>query len=256
MARLQDKVALVTGGASGIGAATAERFAAEGARVVASDIDEVGGEAVAEAIRGAGGAAEFLAHDTTDEAAWRAVIDRIVAAHGRLDVLVNSAGIGIAKPILETSLADWRATMSVNLDGVFLGTRIAIEAMSRTGGGSIINLSSAYGMVGGPNVSAYAASKGGVRLLSKAAAVECARAKLGIRVNSVHPGFIETPMVQAGLERSGAPEERRRHIEGLHPVGHLGEPADIANAILYLASDEAKFVTGTELVVDGGLTAW
>lgn len=256
MARLADKIALITGGASGIGAATAHLFAEQGARVVASDINQAGGAAVAEAIRAAGGTAEFVAHDTTDEAVWHGVIDRIVADYGRLDVLVNSAGIGVASPILETSFAEWRRVMSVNLDGVFLGTRFAIEAMSRTGGGSIINLSSIYGMVGGPNISAYAASKGGVRLLTKAAAVECARANLGVRVNSVHPGYIDTPMVQAALERGNAPAERRRYIEGLHPVGHLGEAADIAYAILYLASDEAKFVTGAEMVVDGGLTAW
>ena len=256
MGRLDGKVALITGAASGIGKATAHLFAEQGARVVASDIDRPGGEAVAAAIAAAGGRAIFVNHDTTDEAAWRAVIDRALAEFGGLDVLVNSAGIGLAKPILETSFADWRETMSVNLDGVFLGTRLAIEAMSRTGGGSIINLSSVLGIVGGTITSAYSASKGGVRLLTKAAAVECAQLKLNVRVNSVHPGYIETPMLAAGLARSGAPEERRRRIEGLHPVGHLGEAADVAHAILYLASDESKFVTGAELVVDGGLTAW
>ncbi len=255
MARLAGKVALVTGAASGIGRATARAMAEEGAAIVATDLNETDGAALAEEIEGAGGQGLFLRHDVSQEDDWAAVMAALGARFGRLDVAVNNAGIGEPLPIRQTSLADWRRTIAVNLDGVFLGTKAAIEAMAVSGGGSIVNISSVLGIVGSPASAAYSAAKGGVRLLSKSAALECAEAGLGIRVNSVHPGYIETPMVQDAFERRADPAATRKHIEGLHPLGHLGDAADIAAAIVFLASDDSKFVTGTELVVDGGFTA-
>lgn len=255
MARLRDKVALITGAASGIGRATALAMAEEGAAIVATDLNETDGAVLVREIEGAGGRALFLRHDVTREEDWAAVMSALRERFGRLDIAVNNAGIGEPSPIRETSLADWRRTIAVNLDGVFLGTKAAIEAMAESGGGSIVNISSILGIVGSPTSAAYSASKGGVRLLTKSAALECAEAGLGIRVNSVHPGYIETPMVETALDRRPDPAATREYIEKLHPLGHLGEAADIAAAIVFLASDESKFMTGTELVVDGGLTA-
>jgi NAD(P)-dependent dehydrogenase (short-subunit alcohol dehydrogenase family) len=257
--RVQDKVALITGAASGIGAATARLLAREGARLALADLDAARGEAVAAAIRAGGAEALFLEHDVTDEAAWERVIAATLARFGRLDVLVNNAGIGgPARPPDEQGLEDWRRVMAVNLDGVFLGTKHAIRAMKRNRpkpGGSIVNLSSILGLVGGTRSGAYTASKGGVRLYTKSAALACAREGNGVRVNSVHPGYIWTPLVEHAFAQLEDPEEMRRKTEALHPIGRLGEPEDIAYGILYLASDEAKFVTGAELVIDGGYTA-
>ena len=257
--RVQDKVAIVTGAASGIGAATARLLAREGAQVVLTDLNTAEGEAVAASIRAAGAEALFLEHDAADEAAWERVIAATLTRFGRLDVLVNNAGIaGSGSPPDEQSLEDWRRLMAVNLDGVFLGTKHAIRAMKRNQpkpGGSIVNISSILGLVGGTRSGAYTASKGGVRLYTKSAALACAREGIGIRVNSVHPGYIRTPLVEASFAQRGDPEEVLRKTEALHPIGHLGEPKDIAYGILYLASDEAKFVTGAELVIDGGYTA-
>jgi NAD(P)-dependent dehydrogenase (short-subunit alcohol dehydrogenase family) len=255
MDRVKGKVALVTGGASGIGKASAGLLAAEGATVVLADIDETRGEAAAAAIRATGGSAGFHAMDVAREEAWRRLIDDIVGRHGRLDVLVNNAGIAELGNVEETSLDDWRRTTSINLDGVFLGVREGIRAMKANGGGSIVNLSSIEGIIGDPNLSAYNASKGGVRLLTKCAALHCAQAGYGIRVNSVHPGYILTPMVEAVMEKLGDVASAREYLESLHPLGRLGEPIDIAYGILYLASDESKFMTGSELVIDGGYTA-
>jgi NAD(P)-dependent dehydrogenase (short-subunit alcohol dehydrogenase family) len=210
---------------------------------------------VVESMREAGGEGSFLCHDVTSQSDWQAVLAAIDDVRGRLDVLVNNAGIVLDRALLETSLDEWRRVLAVNLDGVFLGTRFGIEAMARGGGGSIINLSSVYGLVGGVGLSAYSASKGGVRSLTKCAALECAKAKNGIRVNSVHPGYIETPMVTDAIARSPSPEAARRFIERQHALERMGEAEDVALAILYLASDESRFVTGTELVVDGGMTA-
>jgi len=253
--RLSRKVALVTGAGSGIGRATSMTFAAEGAMVFASDLDEESAASTAAAIRDSGGAAEPLGHDVTDEARWREVIDVVVAERGQLDVLVNNAGIALGAPIIETTYELWRRVLAVNLDGVFLGTRCAIEAMSRTGGGSIINVSSVYGLVGGLGAGAYGASKGGVRMLSKTAALECAAAKTGVRVNSVHPGFVRTPMIDGLVGASDTPAATTRAIEHMHAMDRMAEPEEVAAAILFLASDESSFVTGTELVVDGGFTA-
>ena len=254
MDRVKGKVAIITGGASGIGKATASLLAKEGAKVVITDINEVNGKKVAEEIGREGGKALFVKHDVTSENDWSEVIEKTLAEFGKLDILVNNAGVIFAKKIEDTPLEEWRWLMSVNLDGVFLGTKYAIRAMKKSGGGSIINLSSLAGLVGTiDDTSAYCASKGAVRLFTKAAALECSKAghNYSIRVNSVHPGVVETPLSEPLLKD----EALRKSIEGRHPIGYLGKPIDIAYAILYLASDESKFATGSELVVDGGWTA-
>ena len=254
MGRVDDKVALITGGASGIGRATAELMAREGAMVVLTDVQDEAGAGVAAAIADAGGMVAYHHHDVTDEAAWIKIIEEVRAEYGRLDILVNNAGISGASgvPVEEIALESWRGTMSVNLDGVFLGVKHGVAAMTE-GGGSIINTSSILGFVGLPFTSAYSASKGGVRLLSKAVAMECAARGLKIRVNSVHPGFIDTPMVGGAIQKGGP--ERREAILSSQPTGEMGRPEDIAEGVLYLASDAAKFVTGSELVIDGGYLA-
>ena len=254
MGRVDDKVALITGGASGIGRATAELMAREDAMVVLTDVQDEAGADVAAAIADAGGMVAYHHHDVTDEAAWIKIIEEVRAEYGRLDILVNNAGISGASgvPVEEIALESWRGTMSVNLDGVFLGVKHGVAAMTE-GGGSIINTSSILGFVGLPFTSAYSASKGGVRLLSKAVAMECAARGLKIRVNSVHPGFIDTPMVGGAIQKGGP--ERREAILSSQPTGEMGRPEDIAEGILYLASDAAKFVTGSELVIDGGYLA-
>jgi NAD(P)-dependent dehydrogenase (short-subunit alcohol dehydrogenase family) len=252
--RLAGKVALVTGAASGLGAETARRLAREGAAVMLSDLSIGDGEAVTAEIIAAGGRAVFIAHDVTSEDDWTAAVTATTTRLGRLDILVNNAGIvGNQLELMTHSLADWRRILAVNLDGVFLGMRAVGPVMAGQGGGSIINLSSIMGKVAMPNVTAYAASKGGVLMLTKAAAVEWA--PLGIRVNSVHPGFIDTPMVANALHAAENGNEMRSAIIAAHPLGRLGVPREIADAIVFLASDEASFMTGAELVVDGGYTA-
>ena len=256
MARVAGKVAIVTGATSGLGAAAAVRLAEEGAAVLVTGRDEDRGQAVVEAIASAGGEARFRPLDVTDEVAWQATVDSVMAAHGRLDILLNNAGTTRAEPICDVTLETWRRIMAVNADGVFLGTRSAIPAMRRSGGGSIINMSSVLGMVGTAHLAAYTASKGAVRYFTKCVALECARDGSGIRVNSIHPAFIHTPMMDETATRMfGAAAAGPREFGKLHPVGHVGEPDDIASGVVYLASDEAKFVTGTELVIDGGYTA-
>jgi NAD(P)-dependent dehydrogenase (short-subunit alcohol dehydrogenase family) len=252
--RLAGKVALVTGAASGLGAETARRLAREGAAVMLSDLSIGDGEAVTAEIIAAGGRAVFIAHDVTSEDDWTAAVTATTTSLGRLDILVNNAGIvGNQLELMTHSLADWRRILAVNLDGVFLGMRAVGPVMAGQGGGSIINLSSIMGKVAMPNVTAYAASKGGVLMLTKAAAIEWA--PLGIRVNSVHPGFIDTPMVANALHAAENGNEMRSAIIAAHPLGRLGVPREIADAIVFLASDEASFMTGAELVVDGGYTA-
>jgi len=255
MGRVQSKVALITGAAKGIGREAALLLAREGARIAVTDIDETEGRKVAEAIASAGGEALFLTQDVADEAQWQAVIATVVARFGRLDILVNNAGVALAGSVEETSLEDWRWLMSINLDAVFLGTKHGVLAMKGNGGGSIINISSIEGIIADPNLAAYNASKGGVRILTKSAALHCAKAGYKIRVNSVHPGYIWTPMVEGYLNETEDPAAGKEGLISLHPIGRLGVASDIANGILYLASDESSFMTGSELVIDGGYTA-
>jgi NAD(P)-dependent dehydrogenase (short-subunit alcohol dehydrogenase family) len=252
--RVAGKVALVTGAAMGLGAATARALAREGATVMLSDREIAAGEAVAAEINGAGGRAAFFTHDAGSEADWTAVVAATTTMFDRLDILVNNAGIsGGLLPLLDHSLDDWRRVMAVNLDGVFLGLRHCGPVMAAQGAGSIINLSSILGKVGLANAAAYCASKGGVLMLTKAAALEWA--PLGIRVNSVHPGFIDTPMVANAIHNAENSNEMRTLLIGAHPLGRFGVPREIADAVLFLASDESSFMTGAELVVDGGYTA-
>lgn len=250
--RLAGKIAIVTGAGSGLGAATARRLAAAGAAVMLTD-REPAGETVALAIAATGATASFARHDVTIEADWAAVVAATLAAFGRIDILVNNAGIAVGSPLLEETLEGWRQTMAVNLDGVFLGMRAVGPAMVAQASGSIINLSSILGKVGSPGVAAYCASKGGVLMLTKAAAIEWA--PLGIRVNSIHPGYFETPMVTNAIAASDDGNAMRTQIIAAHPLGRLGHPSEIADAVLFLASDESSFMTGAELVVDGGYTA-
>lgn len=251
--RVAGKVAVITGAASGLGAESARRLAREGAAVVLTDVAEGAGHELAEAIAGTGAQSVFLSHDVTDEAAWATVAKTALERFGRIDVLVNSAGISGGEPLMEMSLESWRRVLAINLDGTFLGMRALAPAMAQGGGGSIINLSSILGKVGQPGAAAYCASKGGVLMLSKAAALEWAPA--GIRVNSVHPGYIDTPMVQGALHRSENGNELRDVLISRHALGRLGVPREIADGIVFLASDESSFMTGAELVIDGGYTA-
>ena len=248
--RLAGKVAIVTGGASGIGESTSRVFVREGAKVVIGDIDEARGNALASEL---GDDAVFQVLDVTSESAWNAAVEVATSRWGRLDVVVNNAGMSGAKgrPVVEdVVLDDWNDVFAVNSTGVMLGTRAGIAEMRKAGGGSIINVSSIFGIVGSRAGAAYHASKGAARTFSKAAAVQYA--KDNIRVNSVHPGFTDTPMT---LDIHSDPEIHEFRV-GMTPMGRLGKPEDIANGILYLASDESAWVTGIELVIDGGETAW
>ena len=254
MNRVMGKVAIITGAAGGMGRAIASLLAKEGAKVTLTDIDEDNGKKVAEEIRRDGGEALFVKHDVSSEGDWSEVIEKTLAEFGKLDILVNNAGVMLIKEIKDMSLEEWRRLMSVNLDGAFLGTKYAIRAMKRSGGGSIINMSSAAGIVGTlDDTSAYCASKGAVRLFTKAAALECSKAghNYNIRVNSIHPGITQTPMTEAMLKD----EAIKKRLEADHPIGCVADPIDQAYGVLYLASDESRFVTGAELVIDGGWTA-
>lgn len=262
---VKDKVALVTGAAKGIGAACASMLARHGANVIVTDISEQEAAAVVDTIIKDGGTAEFMALDVTQDDQWQRTIGAVVDAHGGLDVLVNNAGIVVVHSLLEISLEEWRRVHAVNLDGVFLGTRYAVEVMRPGGeggsGGSIINLSSVGGLIGAEELSSYCSSKGGVRSFSKSVAVECGRAGYGIRVNSVHPGNIDTPMFQQELSdmcdkgMAGSIEEAMQFYMNMQLLPDIGQPQDIASMVLFLASDAARFITGAEFVVDGGLTA-
>ena len=259
--RVEGKVALITGGASGIGCGCAEMLAGEGATVVVADIqDKLGRDVVA----GIGGQAMYLNLDVTSEDAWIAVVAAVEKAFGRLDILVNNAGIGLGGPVTEFSLADWRKQQAINVEGVFLGVKHSLPLMRRGGGGSIINISSVAGLTGAPNMTAYCATKGAVRLFTKAAAMECAAARDGVRVNSVHPGIIETPIWDTisdtiGGEAGNAGPSRLMNLDDVTavatPLGVKGWPVDIAAGVLFLASDESRYMTGSELVIDGGMTA-
>jgi len=254
MDRVMGKVAIITGGAGGMGRAIASLLVKEGAKVTVTDINEVAGKKVAEEIRREGGEAVFLKHDVTSEHEWSEAIEKTLAEFGKLDILVNNAGVMLIKEIKDMSLEEWHRLLSVNLDGVFLGTKHAIRAMIRSGGGSIVNMSSAAGIVGTlDDTSAYCASKGAIRLFTKAAALECSKAghNYNIRINSVHPGVTVTPMTEAMMKD----EAVKKRLEDSHPIGRVAEPIDIAYGVLYLASEESKFVTGAEMVIDGGWTA-
>ncbi len=249
--RLQNKVALITGAAAGIGAEIAQRFAAEGAKVLIGDVNAGAAETVIEAIRTSGGDARFVPLDVTDEESWREALAAVRTADGRLDILVNNAGITKRIPITDMALEDFEAVMAVNVRGVFLGIKHTLPLMKERGGGSIVNISSICGLVGHKFTNeTYTTSKGAVTLLTKSVAVRHARDN--IRCNSIHPGTVDTPMVQ---ELFKDPEKKRERLDEV-PLGRLATARDVANAALFLASDEAGFITGAALPVDGGLTAY
>ena len=259
MASLDGKVALVTGGASGIGAACARALAGAGAAVVLTDVQDDKGHALAEEIGKAGGKARYLHHDVTREDEWVQVVSEVKRAFGRLDVLVNNAGIAVPSPsIIDMSLDDFRRQQAINVEGVFLGVKHGLPLMRASGGGSIVNISSLAGLKGSPNLAGYCATKGGVRLFSKAVAMECAQMRDNVRVNSVHPGVIETPIWLGIIAAVGEPGANAPDLDQLSqafvPMGKKGVPEDIAAGVLYFASDESRYMTGSELVIDGGLS--
>ena len=249
--RVAGKVALVTGGASGLGRESAILFAREGAKVAITDINDEAGRAVADEI---GEAAIFIHHDVTSEQQWIEAIETTVTRFGGLNILVNSAGIGLGKSVEDIELEEWRRVHAIDLDGVFLGCKHAIPAMAKSGGGSIVNISSIAGIIAGHNMAAYNSAKAGVRHLSKSVALHCARKCYNIRCNSVHPTFIDTPILDRHKEKFGA-EEALAKLGRQVPLGRVGRPEEVAYGILYLASDESSFTTGSELVMDGGISA-
>lgn len=248
--RLENKVALISGGARGQGATEARMFAKEGAKVVITDILDDEGRKVESEINELGGECLYLHLDVTSESEWQEAVAKTVSRFGKLDILVNNAGIFKESTVEDTSEELWDEIMDINGKGVFLGTKAAIPEMRQAGGGSIINISSVAGLIGSANSAAYGSSKGAVRLLTKATAIQYA--KEGIRANSVHPGVIDTPMTALNLL---ADESRRQHSVSRHPLGRVGTAEDVAYGVLFLASDESSFMTGSELVIDGGLTA-
>ena len=255
MERVKDKIAIVTGGALGIGRATCLLLAREGAKVAITDRLEEEGLKILGEIKALGREADFWHLEVSDEKEVERVFTEVYSKYGKIDILVNNAGIGgVNKPTHEITDDEWDRVMDVNVKGVFYCTKHVIPFMRKSGGGSIINLSSIYGLISAPDLPAYHASKGAVRLMSKTDALLYAKDR--IRVNSVHPGFIWTPLVESlGRETPIDLDQFRKNLDSLHPLGHVGEPEDIAYGILYLASDESKFVTGSELVIDGGYTA-
>jgi NAD(P)-dependent dehydrogenase (short-subunit alcohol dehydrogenase family) len=255
MKRLESHVAVITGGARGIGKAICELFAEQGARTAVTDIVDDEGMSLVEEIQDKGGQAEYFHLDTSHEDQVKDVLAQVNDTFGGIQILVNNAGIsGPNKPTHEIELEEWQKLININVNGVFLCTKHVIPYMQQGKGGSIINLSSIYGIVGAPDLPAYHASKGAVRLMSKTDALLYAADN--IRVNSIHPGYVWTPLVEAiAKESQEGVDEFRKNLDALHPIGHVGEPMDIAYGALYLASPESKFVTGSELVIDGGYTA-
>jgi NAD(P)-dependent dehydrogenase (short-subunit alcohol dehydrogenase family) len=255
MSRVADKVVLVTGAGSGIGRASAKLLAAEGATVIVTDVDRAGGLETVQQIASlnSGGGARFEEQDTAKEADWRRIIDDIMAREGGLNGLVNNAGIAGPFPssFEGESLDQWRRILSINVEGVFLGCKYGVPALRASGGGSIVNMSSLAALLGTPDLSAYGASKGAVRQFTKTVAMDCARKGYKVRCNSVHPGIIMTPMGEHILPSEKARERTRQRV----PIGHFGTPEDIAYGVLYLISDESRFMTGAELVIDGGMNA-
>jgi len=254
--RVEGKVAVVTGAARGLGEATSRTLAAEGATVVLTDVLDDDGEAVAKDIVADGGVATYVHQDVTDEAAWDALLADLVTTHGRVDILVNNAGVVHDANVEDTTLEAWRFVNAINSEAVFLGTRAAIKVMKAQDpkGGSIVNISSIAGLVGIENLAAYNASKGAVRLFTKSAALHCASQGYNIRINSVHPSYTWTPMVQHLADNTGDRDGFFDALGQAHPIGRPGQPMDIAWGVLYLASDESSWSTGTELVIDGGIT--
>lgn len=251
MTRLAGKIALISGAASGIGLATSRRFAEEGARVILADRDR---ERLAGAVAELGAISEghwALPMDVTLEADWMDAMKKAEEAHGKLDILVNNAGFGRFCPIESTTLEEWRSTLAVNLDSVFLGTKHGLPLLARSGKGSIVNMSSIRGQVAGPNAGAYCAAKAGVRLFTKVTALECTAAGNGVRANSVHPGHVETPLTAKAYADPVLSREFLAHT----PMARFGQPREIADAIVFLASDESSYMTGSEVTIDGGITA-
>ena len=252
--RLAGKVALITGGASGLGANAAELMAKEGARVVVADIAADRGKAVADRL---GAAGHFVKLDVTSEDNWKAAIQETVDKFGAIHVLLNSAGIGLSKTVEEIELAEWRKVHAIDLDGVFLGCKHGVaEIKKHTArlGGSVINISSISGIIAGANMAAYNSAKAGVRLLSKSVALHCARSGYNIRCNSVHPTFIDTPILDRHRKRMGQEVMEAKFSKQI-PIGRLGRPEEVGWAIVYLASDESSFMTGSEMIIDGGISA-
>jgi NAD(P)-dependent dehydrogenase (short-subunit alcohol dehydrogenase family) len=250
--RLEDKVVLLSGGASGIGAATARLVVREGGKAVLADRDEAKGRALAAEL---GAAAHFVPLDVTQEPSWQSVVAATIETFGALHGLLNAAGVGVRNTIEDCTLEEYRRVNDINSLGTFLGCKSAITAMRESGGGSIVNISSVLGLRGAAHAVAYSASKGAVRTLTKNVALHCAQQKYNIRCNSVHPGYIDTPMIAPRLEQNVENMTGRQFLEDLHPLGRLGRPEEVANMILFLLSDEATFSTGSEFVCDGGLTA-
>ena len=252
MGRVDGKVAIVTGAASGLGAADARLLAAEGASVVMTDVNAAPGEELADEL-----GAWFFEQDVSDEAGWKRLVAETVERYGRLDVLVNNAGIAIIADIEKTTPEIWRRTLAVHLDGTFFGCHHALPAMVSSGGGSIINMSSTAALVGVAPYLAYSAAKGGIRSMTKAIAAYCRSRRNGVRCNSVHPGSIDTPMVHAALAGLGGPSpDGPRFSEEVRQELGIGEPSDVAQLVLFLASEESKHITGAEMVIDNGDTAF
>lgn len=252
MGRLDGKTAMITGGASGIGAATARHMVREGAQVVIADLQAELGEKLASEL---GSDAVFVHLDVSSEDAWDPAIAAAEEAFGGLNVLVNGAGVSVPAAIDTATFEHWKHTMSVNADGVFLGCRAGVAALRRSGGGSIVNISSTLGLRGGAPFPAYSASKGAVRMLTKSVALRCAEQRWNIRCNSVHPGATETAMVEPYVQMAPDRESGLAMLASAHPMGRVGQPEEVANVIVFLASDEASFMTGTEIPVDGGFCA-
>lgn len=255
MGRVEGKIAFITGGAGGIGRAIGLRLGENGARIMLSDRDEAAAAQAAEELRAKDIEADSVVHDVSDEKSWADSLEATERKFGKIGIMVNNAGVSAAPTsgFEDIGLEDWRRVMRINLDGVFLGTRSAIRSMKDSGGGSIVNIGSVAGYVGTPGGAAYGTSKGSLKTLTKHAAASCAKLGYKIRVNCVHPCYVWTPLVSAMAEKRFGADGARAALEALHPFGKLGEPDDVAWAVVYLASDESKLVTGSDLLVDGGM---
>lgn len=252
--RLHGKVALVTGGAAGIGRATCALFAGQGATVIVGDIDAAGGRETVELVRAENGFAEYRELDVAQDGSWQRVIDASVAQHGTLDVVVNNAGLPCRRTLPDSSLTEWQSLMAVNAGGTFLGLKHGARALGETGGGAIVNVCSAAALIGVPGMITYSASKGAIRAMSRVVAMEYASA--GVRVNTVFPSSVRTAMVESDARDTGVTVPQFLEMSAaLSPLGRIAQPSDVAQALLFLAGDESSFVTGAELVIDGGATA-